>query len=454
MKYYKSCLLSLALLVFSLSANAFGQDAADRLKVLEETVEMQRKALEEQHHAIEFLKEEIRKDSEQQDPTISAKATSGFFGGSSLGNPNISLLIDTFVYGSSLENNEQQSRGIPGFTTSGKEFREGFNLGAAEDGAELFIFAPVDPYFNLYAAFPFNDEGVALEEIYAVTTSLPAGVQAKLGKFKSNFSRINAQHPHAWDFFDIALPYRAFLGNEGSGGEKGVQLTLLPSLPFYMQFGVEVLQGENEQMFGAEAESGPHAFTLLAKTSFDTGDYSTLYFGPSVLFGSTRNRNIVSDSVFQAEFDGNSALYSLEALWKWRPSDRRGIILQSEYLYLAQRGDLSFLTPDENLDHVESLRRRQDGFYLQGIYHWQRWRFGARYDRLEILADSFKREGARVDLGGTPWRGTALVEFNPSEFSRIRLQYNHDRTGRDGRTNHEGVLQFILGIGAHAAHPF
>jgi hypothetical protein len=94
-------------------------------------------------------------------------------------------------------------------------------MGAAEDGAELFIFAPVDPYFNLYVNLPFSDQGAVLEEAFAVTTALPEGLQVKLGKFKSNFSRINAQHPHAWDFFDLALPYRAFLGNEGTGGRRG-----------------------------------------------------------------------------------------------------------------------------------------------------------------------------------------------------------------------------------------
>jgi hypothetical protein len=53
-----------------------------------------------------------------------------------------------------------------------------------------------------------------------------------------------------------------------------------------------------------------------------------------------------------------------------------------------------------------------------------------------------------------PWRATGSLEFNPSDFSRIRLQYNHDRSGRTERTNHEVFLQFTMGIGAHAAHAF
>ncbi|MBI1920595.1 MAG: hypothetical protein HYS23_05900 [Geobacter sp.] len=436
----------------ALTVSAFGQDTPERLNALEDAIKTQSRTIEEQQRTIDAMKEEMGKQKEeeplqksQEESPFSSKV-SGFFGGSVLTNPNISLLMDTFVYTSNLSNSELANRGIPGFTTLGKDARNGFNMGAAEDGAELFIFAPVDPYFNLYANIPFSDEGVALEEIFAVTTSLPEGFQVKGGKFKSNFSRLDAQHPHQWDFFDIALPYRAFVGNEGLGGEKGAQLTWLPALPVYTLFCAEVLQGENGLLFGADARSGPHAFSFFVKSSFETSDNSTLYFGPSVLFGKTRNGNIVPDT----DFDGSSSLYGMEAVWKWKPSKMQGLILQSEYLYLTQHGNLTDLTAAT----VESLRRRQDGFYFQGIYQWYRWRFAARYDMLELFADTFKRDGAQQELGETPWRATASIEFNPSEFTRIRLQYNHDRSGRDGRSNDEGILQFIFGIGAHAAHTF
>ena len=57
-------------------------------------------------------------------------------------------------------------------------------------------------------------------------------------------------------------------------------------------------------------------------------------------------------------------------------------------------------------------------------------------------------------FGRKPWRATGDLEFNLTEFSRIRLQYNYDRSASDGRTNNEVFVQLILGIGAHAAHPF
>jgi uncharacterized coiled-coil protein SlyX len=436
------CFLSMVL-VFLFSAVAFGQDTTERLNALEDSVKNQAKTIEEQQKTIDALKEEIGKQngqesqekSEEESP-LSAKV-SGFFGGSFLSNPNISLVLDTFAFTSNLKNSELKNRGIPGFTTHGFEQRNGFNLREAE----FFLFAPVDPYFNLYANLPIDDSGIHIEEAYAVTTSLPEGFQMKGGRFKSNFSRLDTQHPHAWDFFDIALPYRAFLGDEGLGGENGVQLTWLPSLPFYTQFGAEVLQGDNDLLFGSDARSGPHAFTLFAKGSFEPTDNSTVYFGPSVLFGRTKNTNTVPNT----EFTGHSALYGMEAVWKWKPNRNEGVILQSEYLFLTQDGDL---------ETGNSLERRQDGFYVQGLYQSGRWRFGARYDMLELFADTFKQASVQQDLGATPWRVTGAIELNLSEFTRIRLQYNHDVSGRDGRNNDQGILQFLFGIGAHAAHTF
>jgi hypothetical protein len=303
----------------------------------------------------------------------------------------------------------------------------------------------VDPYFNLYATIPVTEGGAELEEAYFVTTSLPRGHQIKGGKFKSGFGRLNAMHPHAWDFVDAPLPYRAFIGEEGII-EKGVQYTYLPSLPFYTLLGIELLEGQNSPLLDPEAADFLNAYSLFAKASLDLTDNSTLLFGPSVIWGGTKTDTIRADS----EFIGDSLLGGFELTYKWQPSRAQSLILQSEYLLRDGYGDLR----DTVLDTIERLDRRQDGWYLQGIYQWNRWRFGARYDVLGILKDDFSLGGAEQDLGKKPWRGTGMLEFNPTEFSRLRLQYNYDKSARDGEENNEIFLQLILGLGAHAAHPF
>ena len=53
---------------------------------------------------------------------------------------------------------------------------------------------------------------------------------------------------------------------------------------------------------------------------------------------------------------------------------------------------------------------------------------------------------------------SAMVEYNFSEYSRLRLQYNHNGSlyNEDGIKNNkdEILLQFTYAIGAHGAHSF
>ena len=441
-------MLAAAVLVALMPLSAMAADDFEsRLKLLETNLGRQSETIRQQQTVIEELKQQAAKQAD--DP---ASNLTGLFGGSLMTNPYISLVLDTKGYVSNLKNGELNARGIPGYTAEGRGMRNGFNV----DAAELLIFAPVDPYFNLYTNIPINGDGAVLEEAYFVTTDLPAGFQVKGGRFKSNASRLNSQHPHAWDFADLPLPYKSFLGPEALGGENGVQLTWLPSLPIYTLLGFEALQGDNPLLFGNDDNWGPHAFTAFAKFSVDTSDNSSLYFGPWAMFGSTRTSSILpTDATTGNSFDlrGNSALYGMEALWKWK-SGHQKLTLQSEYLYLVQNGTLSENDPSGAVVASDHLKRHQDGAYLQALYGIDRWGFGARYDRMEIFSDTFERGGVQQTYNSKPWRLTGSLEFKPTEFTQIRAQYSHDRSARDGRVNNESILQFIFTIGAHGAHAF
>jgi hypothetical protein len=441
-----------------------GGDIETRLKALEETLKTQGETIKEQQLIIKQLKKQLEttkqeidsngvktvsKEKQTPEKGTSDKDTSeekgwkltGLFGSSNLSNPNISLVLNTFGYHSDLKRDALAKRGIPGYTTAGLNNTKGFNI----DSAELGFFAPVDPYFNLYATIPVSEDGVELEEAYFVTTSLPYGFQAKGGKFKSGFGRLNSQHKHAWDFADLPLPYRAFIDGEGIT-EKGLQITWLPSLPFYALLGVEALQGENAALFGNDAHVGPHAFTAFAKMSFDIDENSTILFGPSVITGKTRTDTIADDSIFQ----GSSTLFDWEMTYKWKPSKKRSLVVQSEYMYRTQRGELT----DNASGIAGSLKRGQDGLYVQALYQLGLWRLGARFDALNLLARQYSLSGAQTEFGSRPWRASAALDFNATEFSRIRLQYNYDKSAGSGRANNEIFLQLIFAIGAHAAHAF
>jgi hypothetical protein len=438
-------------LVLVLAAPAVAGDNDARLKTLEERSRSQEEKISEQQKQIRALEESLKTASPpeasppREDTAISAKAT-GLFGGSFMTNPYISLIVNTFFYGSNLTQQELDTRTIPGFSNIPLATDKGFNL----ESAELMIFAPVDPYFNLYATIPVTTDGAEVEEAYFVTSSLPAGLQVKGGRFLSGFGRINNQHPHSWDFVDVPLNYQAIIGSDAMGGQNGVQLTYLPPLPIYLNLGVEVLQGVNDLLFYPDNKSGPNAFTAFAKTSVDIGDSSTLLFGVSFITGQAQLLTIEDNTVFT----GNTWLYDLELVYKWKPSRGRSFVLQSEYLYRKQKGNLFAGDPPDPAIAPSPLKRAQDGIYVQGLYQIDRWRVGARYGVLDLFADEFLLDGVQQSFGRKPWQVTAALEFNPSEFSRLRLQYNHDMSSGTGQANDEVFLQVILGIGAHAAHSF
>ncbi|MFB3850843.1 MAG: hypothetical protein ACE14Q_02840 [Acidobacteriota bacterium] len=448
--------LSFFILIFSFRVCAQTGDIEQRIKKLEEVLINQSNIISEQRKEIEELKAEIEalKHQSQKEATNNAVSSSpekielkptGLFGSSNLMNPNISVVVDTSAYTSNLNKKELGERFLPGFDFPPPQGNELYNKGFHFNYAELYLYAPVDPYFNLYTTIPFSENGSEVEEAYFLTSSLPKGLQFKGGKFKSAFGRLNSQHEHTWDFSDAPLPYRAFLGEEGLT-DTGLQINYVPQTQFYLDIGGELFQGSNEMLFGKEAKNGPHCYTLFAKTSFDCGTNSTILTGLSLIKGEARNWSVNSDS----QFTGKSSLYDFEFTYKWKKSKYKGFTLQSEYLYRKQNGDV------EGKEFGGYLNRHQDGFYIQGVYLFGngRWRIGSRYDRLNLFSDSYKLNEENLYFGKDPYRISFMAEYNPTEFSRIRFQYNHDKSYRFQKTNREFILQLIFGIGAHAAHSF
>jgi hypothetical protein len=46
-----------------------------------------------------------------------------------------------------------------------------------------------------------------------------------------------------------------------------------------------------------------------------------------------------------------------------------------------------------------------------------------------------------------------MLDYSPSEFSRLRLQFARDGS-RPGAVDNQIFLQYIMSLGTHAAHAF
>ena len=384
--------------------------------------------------------------------------------------PDISLVLDASYVNRNADQNQLPHYEVPGIShgllgahAHGEashatyNANEGFNL----NYAELVMSSSVDPFFSMQGVFHLSENGFAIEEGYFTSTALENGLRFKGGKFLSNFGYLNQQHHHVWDFADMPLVYESFLGMHGIS-EIGAQLQWTAPTPLYLMAGLEVLQGENEQMFGnatigydeetgtsiAEGATAPSLYVTYLKSSYDIGD-TTLLGGLSYARGDSRLDHS-DDEEDPHAFSGTSSLYGADFLVKHYFDSYSSIKWQSEYLYRDMDG--TYFNFDE--DTSAPMRKKQGGFYTQLVYMYDaNWGMGVRYDAITQNDVS-----TNPDIATDMDKYSAMLEYHSSEFARFRLQYNHNNSlyNEEGARQNIDTLMFQanIAIGAHAAHSF
>ncbi|SHO81315.1 Zinc-regulated TonB-dependent outer membrane receptor [hydrothermal vent metagenome] len=403
-------------------------------------------------NASNITNEDLTSELESAKVSTSKTANSGFM-------PSISLIVDMSYSKESLDVDTSHVE-IPGLMSGGGDEGElvgndGFNL----NYAELAIGASVDTYFNLMSIFHLTKDSFEIEEAYVTTSSLPFNLKAKIGKFKSDFGYLNNKHHHSYNFADKPLIYMAFLGEEGLNDE-GVQLQYVLPTPFYMMAGFEAFQGLVEPSFGYQGFGGivedtkyPSLFVGYIKSSFDIAG-GTLLAGVSMAKGDAKLNNLENEDTAEA-FDGETTLYGIDLTYKKYFSSNHSLSLSGEYLYREMIGDR--IIPIVGGFNRFDLEKNQGGFYSEIVYQYDKnIRAGLRYSAItqnDVFINGIDRD-IEDDISVT----SAMLEYNPSEYSRIRLQYNHNASlyNEDGTINNKNdiTLQFNYSIGAHGAHSF
>ena len=380
-------------------------------------------------------------------PPAPEPAASG--GGASAFNPAISLILGGSYTNTSRDPGDWH---IAGFPPSGGEVGPGersFNLGESE----LTFSASIDPYFSgqLTAAITGEDE-IEVEEAFVRTTALPDGFTAKLGRFFSGFGYLNEVHAHAWDFVDQPLVYQALFG--GQYQQNGVQVKWLAPTDLFLEFGAETGNGDG---FPAtrRARNGMNGATLFAHVGADVGDYTSWRLGGSYLTQKAEDReggiaDASGEPLFDA-FTGDADTWVVDGVLKWAPSPRRQLKVQGEYMHRRESGAIA---DADGLTLADDYRNTESGWYLQSVYQFApRWRVGARYDSLDAGVPHYTLSPDGL-LSADPDRLSVMLDWNPSEFSRLRAQYDWDNARDDGERDRVLRLQYIYGIGAHGAHKY
>jgi hypothetical protein len=335
--------------------------------------------------------------------------------------------------------------------------------GFTVQNVELTFAGAVDPYFRGDAAIvatidPDGETVVELEEAFLTTTSLPWGLQVKGGQFFTEFGRLNASHPHSWDFVDQPVVNTRMFGGDGMRG-PGVRASWLAPTGFPLELigTVQNANGETMTSFlatedgqvGGRPTAAPSVrsladmvYTGRLTASFDIGENTVVLPGLSGTAGPNGTGSSARTRILGADLTV-----------KWKPKDAdQGFPFfawQSEAMVRRFQADAYFDPgpPVVSFPH-EVLEDR--GAYSQVVWGFTRgWTVGGRFD----CADGREGDPESDPMRDRRTRGSAALTWFPSEFSKLRLQVNRDDSEALG-TSTSVWLQFEFTLGAHGAHKF
>ena len=366
-------------------------------------------------------------------------------------NPAISVVLNG-VY-ANLQRDPDRYR-IDGFVPTRGDVApppRGFSLGESE----LALSANIDPMFrgSFVAAVSPDDNSVGVEEAFVETLALPRGFTGKAGRFFSSVGYQNLVHAHAWDFTDAPLAMKAFLG--GQLAEDGVQLRWLAPTELYWDVGAELGRGRAfPAAVAAGGRNGAGSLDLFTHVGGDIGESLAWQAGLSHLRTDPKDRSF-EDSGFSDSFTGSSRLWALSGVLKWAPQGNATVTslkLQGEYFRRAEEGTLLF--DRAGAASPQGFSSRQSGWYAQAVYQFMpQWRAGYRYDQLDSGSAGADPALFPVLAPYRPKKHSVMVDWSPSEFSRVRLQLARDYSRRD-EPDSQIFLQYIVSLGAHGAHTF
>jgi TolA-binding protein len=339
--------------------------------------------------------------------------------------------------------------------------QRGFNA----RNVELAFDGAVDPYFEGFANIVFkldndNETQVEVEEAFMQTTSLPFNLQLKGGQFFAAFGRLNPTHPHTWDFADTPLVNGLFLGPDGLRG-VGAQSSWTLPLPWYSQliFASQNGRGSTGFSFRNPGDNGMFFDRITTdrearglqdfvwiprfENSFNLSDTQTVLAGVSGAFGSN-----------ETGANSRTQIYGADLLYKWKSSHAEGgfpfVKWQTEFMYRRfQAGHGA----DDSFPVAETFH--DWGMYSQVLWGFKKgWVAGIRGDYVHMQDSMFTDDLDRQSR----WRLSANLTWYPTEFSKIRLQYNQDFLEENfflsGREVESIFLQWEFILGSHGAHKF
>jgi hypothetical protein len=288
------------------------------------------------------------------------------------------------------------------------------------------------------------------EQAWLETRTLPGGWSVRAGRFASQIGAFNQQHPHADDFAERPLMYRAFLG--GHWNDDGVRVNFTLPTRWYWVIGGEAFRG---QRLVPHAEQAPAGAGVHALTTRMGGDLSRSH---SWQIGLTALNNRRTPEAEEAHVPGHDDAHAhgshgarfagrrvtwLDATWKWAPNGNN----RDQQLRLTfEATRIQAVRPEA------SAQVRHDAQSLAAVWRFHpNWETGARVDRLRVaMAHDGDFEPGRLS------EHTVMLAWKPSHLQTLRVQWARqgDAIGFEAPARQSIMLQYVLVFGAHAAHSY
>ncbi len=294
-----------------------------------------------------------------------------------------------------------------------------------------------------------------IEEASLATRTLPFGLQLKAGRFASQLGYLNEQHPHADDFIERPLPYRAFFGQHWF--DDGVRLNWTAPTAIYLRLGVEAFRGR-QLVREAASRRRPGALVLSARTGGDLGASMSWQAGASWLdnrrepapdedahghdHAHDHTHEHAHEHAHGAAFSGRRGVV-LDAVWKWAPggnAKNEQLRLSGEFVRIERLGRFSWSGD------------RHEGGYASLVYRFRpAWEAGLSAGYLNVRIpheDHFHPARLREQ--------SIMLAYKPGHLQSYRLQATRVSGARGfGQVPEWRVgVQVVLAIGAHPAHGY
>ncbi len=311
----------------------------------------------------------------------------------------------------------------------------------------------IDPYARADFFISFSEHAVDVEEGFLTFTSLPGGLQFKVGKMRAAFGKVNTMHNHVLPWTDRPLVTQDIVGGEDGIDDAGLSVSRILPAPggIFLEGTAQLFRGDSETVFLATRRSDVSTVEHL-RAYRDITESTNLDIGGSYARGHSPYG------------DGTNELFGFDATLRWKPLRRaiyHSFVGRSELMWAQTTVNPLILGLPPVFGSPQFIQR-PFGYYVSADYQFaRRWFLGSRFDRSQRgaclqtvpLTTHTCPLTAPVDSLVQDTGGSLLLTYWPSEFSQIRGQLRHTHYG-EGFTANEFIFQFIFSMGAHGAHPF